>query len=893
MNNRITKFLVFFLYVLTFFIKIDSFAQDEIKPAKRYFALIISGVGGDLKHSEKFQRLSNELYNILTTNFGYKQDDIIYLAGDALESDIYVSKSSTRENIASAVAELKRKAKENDQTLVFVVGNGDYNNKVATIHLPGRDLNPSDFSKLFEGYPGNLVFVITTPASGFFLAPLSGKNRTIITATQAAVEINETYFPESFIEALKEIKEKKDYIGSFAEAFQLASQKTEEYFKLRQMIQTEHSMLDDNADGKGSRKIAEDGGDGAFSRNIAIGPAILAKKETVADTNILDVGTKWDELKPSAIVLLNQIEYTVHSDLTYRVRERNLIKIMNKGGHGLSEVRIFYNSAYETLSVESAKTIKANGEIDELKSEAILDVKAVESLMYTESRYKQFSMPSIEDGCVLDYTTVKTGKNLHLSKDFWNTFIIEKGIPQNEIRIIFSIPKTSKIAHKFSKENPVFKISRDESEDKYSKTYTFFIKDIPPLVPEPNSPAIQELATRLIVTSIPSWDVIWKWYKTLSDSARESDDKIKALVEELVKDKNSDVEKAKAIYDWISKSIRYVGLELGKHGYQPHKATSIFENKYGDCKDKATLLLSMLDAAGIKGGSIVLIPTNIMAQVDTTMPTLDQFNHAIATITINGVRYWLDTTGGETAFGDIPVSDQGRTVFVIGADKGEFVTIPVQPPERNMVDSISTIILEADGTIKGNDSIKYTGAFAETFRHIYKYESAFAQKQALENVLNKFIPAAKLETYNITGFDTLADVIIYDRRYIAKEYASIADDLLIIGVPLQKIGLQENVSTASRINPLILGQTMIRKGNMELKIPNGYSVRNFPREVVLKNSFGEYQEKYEIDSNNVLRCNNLFRLEKTQIEPSEYQEFKAFIDEIAKIQRRLVVLIKE
>lgn len=891
MKNRILKCFVFFLYLLCIFIKIDCFAQDEVKPAKRYFALIISGVGGDLKHSEKFQRLSNELYNILANNYGYKQDDIIYLAGDAKESDIYVSKSSTRENIASAVSELKRKAKENDQTLIFVVGNGDYNNKVATIHLPGRDLNPSDFSRLFEGFPGDLVFVITTPASGFFLAPLSGRNRTIITATKAIVEINETYFPEAFIEALKEIKDKKDYTGSVAETFLLASQKTEEYFKLRQMIQTEHSMLDDDGDGKGSRELAEVGGDGAFARNMAIGPAILTKKETVADTNILDAGTKWDALKPSAIVLLNQIEYTVHTDLTYRVKERNLIKILNKGGHGFSEVRIFYNSAYETLSVESAKTIKANGEIDELKSESILDVKAVESLMYTESRYKQFSMPSIEDGCVIDYTTVKTGKNLHLSKDFWNTFIIEKAIPQNEIRIIFSIPKTSKITYKFSKENPVLKISKDESEDKYSKTYSFVIKDIPPLVPEPNSPSVQELATRLIVTSIPSWDAVWKWYKTLSDSARDSDDKLKSLVAEIVKDKNSDDEKAKAIYDWVSKNIRYVGLELGKHGYQPHKATSIFENKYGDCKDKATLLLSMLDAAGVKGGSIVLIPTNIMAQVDTTMPTLDQFNHAIATININGVRYWLDATGGETAFGDIPVSDQGRTVFVIGDDKGEFITIPVQPPEKNLVDSDSKLVLAQNGTITGNDKIKYTGAFAETFRHIYKYESSLAQKQALENVLNKFIPAAKLENYNITGFDTLAEVIIYERQYSAKEYASVADDLLIIGVPLQKIGLQENVSTASRIHPLILGQTMIRKGNIELKIPDGYSVRNFPREVILKNKFGEYQEKYEVEGNDILRCNNMFRLEKTQIEPSEYQEFKAFIDEIAKIQRRLVVFI--
>ena len=215
------RFLIVLSLIVSFVcisLSVNLYAQNEVKPAKKYYALIISGVGGDLKHSEKFQRLSNELYNILTSNYGYKQDDIIYLAGDALESDIYVSKASTRENIASSVAELKRKAGENDQTLVFVVGNGDYNNKVASIHLPKRDLNPTDFAKLFESFPGNLVVVITTPASGFFLAPLSAKNRVIITATKAAVEINETYFPEAFNEALKEIKDKGDFAGNIAEA---------------------------------------------------------------------------------------------------------------------------------------------------------------------------------------------------------------------------------------------------------------------------------------------------------------------------------------------------------------------------------------------------------------------------------------------------------------------------------------------------------------------------------------------------------------------------------------------------------------------------------------------------------------------------------------------------
>ena len=867
-------------------------ADDEQE--KQYLALIISGVGGDLKHNEKFQRLANEFYDILVTDFGYSKENVIYLAGDARKTDTHVSDQSTKKNIGAAVTELKKKAGPNDQTLVFVVGHADYRNRVAKIHLPLRDITPNEFGDLFEDFPGTIIAVITTPVSGFFLEPLSADGRVIITATKAGVEINETYFPEAFIDAIKEINNSEDASGSIAEIFTLAQKRTEEYFKQQRMVLTEHSMLDDNGDGKGTREIGEESDDGDLAGKLTFGPKRIISETAVVDTGILESGKKWEALRPPAVVLLHDIEYTVHSDLTYRIKERKQIKILNKGGHSYSDVIIFYNTAYETLSIDSAKTIKAGGETDELNPNKILDVKATQTMMYTESRYKRFSMPSIEDGCVIDYTFVKTGRNLHLSRDFWRTFIIEKTIPQDEFRITFNIPKTKKITHKFTKKDPRFKLEESEDEDKYSRTSRFVMKDISPLVPEPNSPSVRELSTRLIVTSIPSWADIWSWYTKLSDNARDSNEEIESIVAEITDGKNTDLEKARAIYDWVSKNIRYVGLELGKHGYQPYKATSIFDNKFGDCKDKATMLLSMLDIAGVKGGSIVLIPTNSMAQVDTSMPTLDQFNHAIATIVIDGKRYWLDTTGGETAFGDIPVSDQNREVFVIGDDKGEFMVIPVQAPEENLLDNQSELVLTAKGTITGRDIITYTGAFATAFRHRYKYESAAAQRQALENVLNKFIPAARLVNYEIEGIDTLADEISYSREYKVEEYAPVADDLLILNVPLQKIGMSEIVSTGERIHPLVIGQTMMRKGKVTLRIPEGYRVRNKPKPVEITNNFGSYMEKYEFDKKEgVLRSENSFKLDRVRIEPDEYPELKEFIDEIAKTQRRLVILIKE
>ena len=866
---------------------------DESGSEKEYYALIISGVGGDLKQSEKFQSLANELYDLLKNDFGYLSENIIYLAGDARKTDTHVSDRSIKKNITFAVSEFRKKVEPEDQMIVFVVGNADYRNQIAGIHLPREEITPKEFGSLFDDFPGTIVMVITTPVSGSFLPSLSGEDRVVITATKPDTDVNETYFPEAFILAAKELAASKESTGSIAEIYSLAREKTCEYFEELQIIPTEQSMLDDNGDGEGTTKLEEKGDDGSLAADLLLGPRMRDVETAVVEAEVLESGKKWESLRPPAVVLLHDIEYTVHSDLTYRIKERNQIKILNKGGHAYSDIIIFYNTAYETLSVESAVTIKPDGEIDELNPSEILDVSAAETMMYTESRYKRFSMPSVEDGCIIDYTFVKTGKNLHLSRDFWRTFIIENSIPQDELRIAFNIPKTKKITYKFTREELPFRLTKTEEEDPFSRNLSFVMKDIAPLTSEPKSPPVQELSTRLIVTSIPSWDTIWEWYKELSDSSRDSSEEIEALVDEITEGQSADLDKARAIYDWVSNNIRYVGLELGKHGYQPHKATKIFDNKFGDCKDKATLLLSMLDTAGLDGGEMVLIPTNNMAQVDISMPTLDQFNHVIATITIDGKRYWLDTTGGETAFGDIPVSDQNREVFVVGAKSGEFMAVPTQPPIENLLDNQSRLVLDESGTLSGKDIITYTGAFATAFRHKYKYLSAAEQKQAFENVLNNFIPTTKLDHYSIDGIDTLADKIVYEREYSAKEYAPRADDLMILHVPLQKIGMTEIVSSAGRTHPLVIGQTMMRKGRVELHIPDSYGVRNMPKPVNISNDFGSYTEKYIFDvRNKMLRCENSFQLNKIRIGPEEYSEFKRFIDEIAKTQRRLLILIR-
>ncbi len=871
----------------------DSAQPDAAAPVGTYRALIVSGVAGDQKHHAEFWETSQRLVSTLTGPYGYPRERITLLFDDEARVGNGADGVPTRETVRATVARLRAAAQPDDQLVVLVLGHAELMGDRALLHLPGRDVSDKEFGELFASFPGRLVVVVATPVSGFFMEPLRGPDRIVVTATKADREVNKTRFGRVFAEVLETSANAGEHL-SVGELYMRARAKVADEFTAAGLILTEHAMLDDNGDGEGTREIAQETADGRLALATYFGPTVTGAALPTAEDEggVAEAGSAWAELKPPAIVLLKEIDYSVNTDLTYRIRERRRIKILNKGGHRFSEVIVFYNTLSETLKIEEAKTIRPTGEVVALDPEAIRDVKSTTSLFYTESRYKRFSMPSVEDGCILDYTFVKTGRNLHLSREFWKTFPVEMDVPQDFVRVRLSVPLTKRVTTKLVPADPAFEVDVAETEEKYSRRLEFTMRRIPPLTPEPHAPSEAALGTRLIFTSIPSWETVWDWYRRLVDNARQPDEAITQTVADVIDGCGTELEKARAIYDYVASKIRYVGLELGPHGYQPHSAASISENRYGDCKDKATLLLTMLDVAGIEG-SIVLVPTDEMAPVETTMPTLDQFNHAIATVTIDGTRYWLDSTGGETAFGDIPVTDQGRTVFVMGKDAGEFMQIPVQPADENCLGNTGTGAIGRDGTLRVEERIEYTGAFATTFRRQYRYSDAAAQQRSLEEALNNFSAGATLEAYSIAGLDELADAVVYTRTYTAPGYAAIADDLMVLSAPLQQVGLLNLSAMPARQQPLRLGQTMRREGTITLAVPTGYQVRNLPEPLELNSDVGTYAESYSVNSEGAIVCRNRFELRTPEIGPEQFPAFRALIRQVARGQRRIIVLIEE
>ncbi len=235
--------------------------------------LVIVGLGGDEENRVRFHEWAVSLVDAARGQGGIAPESVVYLGEDASRDPDRISGRSTREEIASAIARLAARSRPGDRVLIVLIGHGAAASGPPRFNLPGPDLSPADFGRLLDRLGGRTVaFVNTASASGAFLGPLSGRDRVVITATRSDGERNQTRFPGFFVEALASTDADLDKDGrvSMLEAFTWARQRTVASYEQDGQLLTEHALLDDDGDGKGSATPGSDGTDGALARTVFV-----------------------------------------------------------------------------------------------------------------------------------------------------------------------------------------------------------------------------------------------------------------------------------------------------------------------------------------------------------------------------------------------------------------------------------------------------------------------------------------------------------------------------------------------------------------------------------------------------------------------------------------------
>jgi tetratricopeptide (TPR) repeat protein len=220
-------------------------------------------------------------------------------------------------------------------------------------------------------------------------------------------------------------------------------------------------------------------------------------------------------------------------------------------------------------------------------------------------------------------------------------------------------------------------------------------------------------------TTFKSWEEVGSWYGELEKDRVVPDAEIKAKVAELIAGKSSEEDKVRAVYAYVSVKIRYIGVAFGIGRYRPHPASVVLENQYGDCKDKHTLLASMLVSLGLHPNA-VLIGAGV--RFNDAVPSPEAFNHMITKVMVNGQPVWLDATAEVAPYRALLYAIRDKQALVLpetGAAKIE--RTPARLPYDSMEKMDAAGTLDKEGTanshvillVRGDDELIVRGAFHE------------------------------------------------------------------------------------------------------------------------------------------------------------------------------------
>ena len=567
-----------------------------------------------------------------------------------------------------------------------------------------------------------------------------------------------------------------------------------------------------------------------------------------------------------------------------------VVKILNeRGKENFSEAVISYDSTFEKVELVYARTIKPDGSVVDVGLKHIRDVsKYLNFPLYSNVRAFIISFPEVCEGAVVEYKLKKYNNHLINMRDLVISYPLQTTDPILEAKFTITIPDDRQLnlnIRNIQSNNFAASLEPRIEKEKGRVSYYWQFSDIPQIIPESLMPPINEITPTILVSTFQGWDAIYKWWWSLAKGKIRPDTTIKDKVQQLTASLTGDEDKARAIYNFCAQKIRYVAVEYGQAGYEPHQAVDIFKNKYGDCKDQAILLVTMLKEAGLSAWP-VLIPTKDYYNAEKEFPAV-LFNHCIAAVSLSGRLYFLDPTCETCAFGDLPAADQNRTVLVCKEDGFELANTPLYPAEKNNIIQDLKIKINTDETILGIKTVTTSGFYDQGQRFWLLYSPPELIEQTIKEKIQDISIGAGLKEYQIDNLDNLGKPTVLCYTFFGPEFLTAAGNLRV----LPQLARIDTTVTAKEKRRFAIdyGVLSTHKEIIEIELPPQFKVRYLPDSITDDNPWFKFTVAY-IQKNNTIIYKEEMLAKRDRVELKDYPVFKQLLESLAKRVKQRIIL---
>jgi len=464
------------------------------------------------------------------------------------------------------------------------------------------------------------------------------------------------------------------------------------------------------------------------------------------------------------------------------------------------------------------------------------------------------------------------------------------------VKISYVLRNTEKYNIVFSKE-----------EKKGVTTYKWVSKNIESYTLQDNAPAFSYYAPHVIVRIaevkhengevekiLPDVDALYKWYYSLVEKVNtEDNDELKQLVDSLTKGLPDNDEKARSIFNWVQSNVKYVAFEDGMGGFVPREAAMVCQRRYGDCKDMASIITTMLKAAGLDGHLTWIGSRDIpYTYEEVPMPIVD--NHMISAYKrADGSYVFLDATGSYTPFGMPTSFIQGKEGLIEnGKDSYNIVKVPEIEKEKNTRKD-SVLLRIEDQLLLGKGIIDSRGCDKLHFVHRMINKSKDKYAEILKDYLgkgNNKIDFQKVETKGLDNRDTILE-IKYDFKL--PDYAKFVGDEIYVNMHLEKELKGRTIDIPKRKSiPMESDYKYIDQQIVRLEIPKGMKLEYLPASAEYQNKLFGFKITYSVVKEEVLLTKEVY-INYLLLQEENFEAWNSMLKELYKAYNEVVILKKK
>jgi Domain of Unknown Function with PDB structure (DUF3857)/Transglutaminase-like superfamily len=612
--------------------------------------------------------------------------------------------------------------------------------------------------------------------------------------------------------------------------------------------------------------------------------------------------------EPIAVFLLNETQTSVQANGEIESRQRIAVKILRpKGQEEYGYAGVPFDNETKITSFKGW-TITADGHEYSLGEKDSVETSISTFEVFSDNRVKVLKFTAADVGAVVGYEFVQKARPF-VFEDWW---MFQKRVPVHDGRFILDLPSGWEYSAYW------FNYAEKAPQSAGANQFSWELTDIPAMKDEPNMPPYEAIAGHVGIKYFPSnpaqrakttgsWNDVGLWVDGLTVNSRNPSPQITQKVADLTAGMTDPIAKIEALAAYVQRQIRYAAIEVGIGGFQPHPAADVFARQYGDCKDKATLLSTMLRVAGFDS-YYVMVNTD-RGVVHPEYSSL-RFDHVILAIRVPdgvsagplfatlddpklGKLLFFDPTDEVVPLGYLPPQEQDNYGLVVSPDGGTLMRLPLLPPSTNRLLRTADFKLTPSGDLVGEVKEIRWGGPAQSEREAFLEAAPAKRAEIFEDLLGEFLPNFELTGASIGNLDKYDDTLSLDYSFASQGYAKMAGNELLVrprvlGDKYTTL-LDLFAQNKPREYPIQFDEASRQDDVFQITMPAGYVLDGAEPPVNAACDFATYTSKVEVDGN-VLKYTRTLQIKSVTVPTDKLADVKQFLQKVAADQEMFVAL---